>query len=155
MGKGKFCSFKCYKNSGHKENGTNSRLYRIWGGMKFRCSNKKDKAKWAIYGGKGITVCKEWKNHYLVFKQWALTNGYKDSLSIDRLNNDLGYSPTNCRWATTPEQNRNKTTKKLNSTQVRNIRQLLKTGKYTQKSLAKQFHVHKSLISYINVKGWV
>jgi len=155
MGKGKFCSRKCFWMSGHRENRQNSRLYRIWGGMKSRCVNQKDKIKWIRYGGRGITVCDEWKNSYLLFKQWALNNGYNDNLSIDRINNALGYFPTNCQWTTPSKQSRNRITAKLNFNQVKEIRRLYKTGKYSHRLLGKKFKVASTNISYIvNNKGW-
>lgn len=82
------------------------RLYRIWCAMKTRCSNPHTK-DWNNYGGRGITVCKEWANDFSAFHDWAISHGYDDSLTIDRENNDLGYSPQNCRWVTRKVQNNN------------------------------------------------
>lgn len=59
------------------------------------------------YGGRGITVCEEWKNDFATFKEWAMENGYADNLTIDRIDNDNGYFPENCRWATKKVQQRN------------------------------------------------
>ena len=73
--------------------------------MKKRCTDTK--SQWAhIYVGKGIKVCDEWQT-YTNFRDWALKNGYNDSLSIDRINNDGDYEPSNCRWATNIEQSNN------------------------------------------------
>lgn len=82
------------------------RLYRIWMAMRARCMCKNLKT-YKRYGGRGIKICDEW-NDYLVFKEWALSNGYSDHLSIDRINNDGNYEPSNCRWATNKEQANNK-----------------------------------------------
>ncbi len=60
------------------------------------------------YIKKGITMCDEWMNSFIVFRDWALANGYKENLSIDRIDNSKGYYPENCRWATSKQQNRNK-----------------------------------------------
>ena len=93
-----------YKHGGklHSE-----RLYRIWKGMKQRCLNPNTRF-YSAYGGRGITVCGEWLHDYPAFRDWAMNNGYSDDLTIDRINNDAGYSPDNCRWATWKQQNGNR-----------------------------------------------
>lgn len=83
----------------HGETGT--RLYRIWRGMKQRCSNLRLR-KYKYYGGRGIEVCSEWRK-YLNFRDWACINGYQDHLTIDRINNDGNYEPSNCEWVTKAE----------------------------------------------------
>lgn len=82
------------------------RVYRIYKAMKARCYNHHN-MKYHNYGAKGITICDEWLNNSQTFIDWAALNGYKDNLTIDRKNNDKGYSPDNCRWVTVAEQNRN------------------------------------------------
>ena len=83
-----------------------TRIHRIWTGMKSRCRNKTT-VNWHIYGGKGISVCKEWEL-FIPFYIWSIKNGYKEDLSIDRIDNNKNYCPENCRWSTITEQNNNK-----------------------------------------------
>lgn len=92
------------RNTTHGQSKT--RLFSIWSSMRERCSNKNLKAyKW--YGGRGITVCPEWNESFENFKDWSMKNGYSESLSIDRINNDGNYEPNNCRWVGAKEQARN------------------------------------------------
>ena len=94
----------CASNDyGHKLSGT--RIYRVWASMKDRCSNKNTSA-FKNYGGRGITLCEEWKS-FTLFNNWALSHGYKENLQIDRINNDGNYCPENCRFVTHAQNCRN------------------------------------------------
>lgn len=102
-------------NKGHnsvKHGGRRTRLYRIWIGMRGRCYNHHNTG-YANYGGRGIEVCPEWRGDFAAFREWALSHGYADNLSIDRIDNDRGYSPDNCRWADALAQSNNLRTNHL------------------------------------------
>lgn len=85
-----------------------TRIYSCWTDMKRRCYNPKNK-RYDNYGGRGISVCEEWRNDFKAFYDWAMANGYTDELTLDRINVDKNYEPTNCRWASQVEQMRNTT----------------------------------------------
>lgn len=94
------------RNTTHNES-HHTRLWRIWNNMRSRCKYPST-AHWNRYGGRGIDVCEEWDVSYESFKNWALVNGYSDELTIDRINNDGNYEPSNCRWVTPKEQSLNR-----------------------------------------------
>lgn len=83
------------------------RIKTIYAGMIGRCTYEKNPS-FKIYGNKGISVCDEWLSSFDNFLNWSLLNGYDDSLTIDRISNESGYSPSNCRWATRKQQSNNK-----------------------------------------------
>jgi hypothetical protein len=105
------CSFKKPRPHRRKQ-GTGSRLYRIWSNMKTRCLNPNNQYRFSRYGGRGITVCEEWME-FEPFRKWAVSSGYTDELTIDRIDNNQGYFPENCRWVTMAEQNRNRSSAHL------------------------------------------
>lgn len=84
----------------------NKRLYNIWTTMLHRCNDPK-REKYKDYGGRGISVCDEWSDPNC-FMDWAEQNGYAPELQLDRINNDRGYSPANCRWSTPKQNSRNR-----------------------------------------------
>lgn len=107
--RGKVKSCGCYNHSliaKHRMSGT--KLYSTWHGIKSRCTNSND-PRYAMYGGRGIAICKEWLD-FIPFMKWSYENGFSDGckLSIDRIDNNKGYSPDNCRWTTNEVQQNNK-----------------------------------------------
>ena len=109
----------CLRRDKTKEKNTkhgmkNTRIYSIWGGMLTRCRNK-NHHDYKYYGARGIAVCKEW-NDFKEFYCWSLAHGYSPELTIDRINNNGNYEPSNCKWSTLIEQaNNTRRCKKLSS----------------------------------------
>lgn len=132
------------KHWNYSHGDANTRLLRIWHNMKNRCYYTKSN-NYADYGGRGITVCDDWKNNYSSFKDWALNNGYADDLSIDRINNNGNYEPDNCRWVTRKEQQRNR----------RSCRYIEYQGQqYTMAELGKVLGMSHTAIRYRLNQGW-
>lgn len=100
----KECASKRFKKHGLRT----SKIYTVWANMKQRCYNNKN-AYYHCYGGKGVKICEEWLKKFENFYDWSINNGYKEGLTIDRINVDGNYEPTNCKWATTKEQSLNTT----------------------------------------------
>lgn len=85
----------------------NTSLYNVYYGMKSRCYNNNN-PRYIDYGGRGITICDEWLTDFVVFCNWAISNGYQEGLQLDRIDNDGNYEPSNCRWVDIKTQGRNK-----------------------------------------------
>jgi hypothetical protein len=97
-----------------------TKVYKLWGTIKYRCYNSNYRY-YHRYGGRGIIVCDEWKNDALEFITWALANGYEEGLSIDRIDNDGNYEPINCRFVTAQVNNLNRALPKSNKSGYRGI----------------------------------
>lgn len=136
----------CMKLSKNVLNSTYPRLKRILNCIKARCFSKSSHS-YKAYGNLGITLCDEWNNSLESFVKWSLENGYNDSLSIDRIDNSKGYSPSNCRWVTDliQAQNKNNT---LTIMDARCILKLKQQG-YSLKDLARLYNRTTSSIRNI------
>ena len=134
-----------FGNKNHFVHGKrHTRLYGIWSNMKTRCFNHND-PHFERWGGRGITVCDEWKNDFKSFYDWAMSHGYRDDLTIDRIDNDGNYCPENCRWVSHEEQNRNK----------RNVRLITHKGKtQTIGQWTKELNLGKETIRERLKRGW-
>lgn len=88
------------------------RIYTAWANMKNRCHNEKH-PEYKYYGGKGVKVCEEWLHDFQSFHKWAMANGYAENLTIDRIDNNGNYTPSNCRWTTWKEQQNNRSNNAL------------------------------------------
>lgn len=130
-------------------------LYAVWFSMKARCSNPKNQA-WKLYGGRGIGLTKSWLK-FEPFRDWALAKGWKPGLTLERRDNNAGYSPSNCYFATWKQQGRNRRDNKLDAEKVAYIRQVVKFGgRGSQRKMAALFGVSPSCIGKIARKErWV
>lgn len=128
---------KCRERHGK----TNTRLYRIWENMKQRCNNEKNTG-YINYGARGIRVCDEWKI-FLNFEKWAVENGYKEDLKIDRIENNKGYEPNNCRWTNQTIQSRNvRQISKNNTTGYKGVSYRKDRKKYCAKITVNNIYTH-------------
>lgn len=111
-------------NSKYPGNLSNTRLYRVWRAMRARCYLPST-PQFYRYGGRGVSVCGEWRFDFLAFRTWALSSGYSDALEIDRKDSSGDYEPSNCRWATKAQQNQN-----LGKTSRKCVSRFKGVGKY-------------------------
>ena len=126
------------------------RLMHIFSGMKMRCCNKKHPS-YKNYGGRGITICDEWLSDANKFCEWSLSNGYEESLTIDRIDNDKGYSPDNCRWVTPALNARNTRVVKMSMPVARKIR----GENMKPKDIAKKYGVKIGMVYDIRLgRSW-
>ena len=138
-------SCRCYQkrrvSEANKTHGLKStKLYDIWGNIKGRVLNPKNK-RYTDYGGRGITICEEWLDIHN-FYDWAMSNGYSDELSIDRIDNDGNYCPENCRWVNSSIQNRNKRISKNNTSGYKGVSYNKSRGKYIAKIYVNKKNIH-------------
>lgn len=130
--------------------GKDRNLYNSWTNMKQRCLNPKS-PKYYRYGGRNIKICEEWLN-FANFAEWALSNGWKKGLSIDRIDNNKNYEPSNCRWVTIRENSQKSSRIKLNYKKAENIR---KRCSEDRKVLAEEFNVSvKTIDAVLNYREW-
>lgn len=138
--------FKGENNPSYKHGESHSRLYNVLRGIKRRCYDKKYR-DYPRYGARGITVCDEWlcKDGYVHFRDWALANGYEDGLTIERLDVNGNYEPSNCAWKTVKEQNNNRRT---------NVFLEYNGERHTLAQWAEILNVPKATIKDRYSKGW-
>lgn len=146
VARGKTRSCGCYGIRRIKETNTihscsGTRIYGIWNKMRYRILDTEN-PKYDIYGGRGITICEEWKNDVKSFYDWAMANGYSDDLSIDRIDNNGNYCPENCRWTTKSIQSRNQRIRKDNKSGYRGVSFRKDNNKYKAQINVNKIHYH-------------
>ena len=107
-----------------------TRIHKTWRGLFQRCENP-TASHYERYGGRGIRICEEWKgkNGFVNFYEWSMKNGYSDSLELDRIDNNKGYSPDNCRWVNHLENCHNKNNRRDNKTGYSGVQErIMRTG---------------------------
>lgn len=132
------------KHGGDKR-GERERLYTIWVHMRGRC-NKETDAAYKHYGDRGISICEEWNHSYEAFRNWAVTNGYNDDLTIDRIDVNGNYEPDNCRWIPQSEQTKNTR---------RNIRVTIGEITHSLKEWCDELNLNYTTVQHRRrIKGW-
>ena len=135
------CKSCTSKGNNTKHGGTGTRLYKTWQGIKARIYNKNEKC-FPDYGGRGISICDKWKD-FKIFKDWALDNGYDDTLTIDRIDVDGNYEPNNCRWVSQKVQQRNKRVFKItNKSGYRGVCYFKRTKRWVAKVCVDYKNIH-------------
>jgi len=122
-------------------------IYKVWKAIKSRCYRNTDK-RYSRYGGRGISVCDEWLNDPESFIKWSVENGYKVGLTIDRKDNNGDYSPDNCRFITTAQNNRNSSNTHLTESDIDRIKSLY-SGGMIQIDIAQMFGITQQTVSKI------
>lgn len=117
---------------------TNTRLFKIWSGMKERCY-RVNHTHYKDYGARGIKVCDEWLDNFISFKTWALSNGYDDTLTLDRVDVNGNYEPSNCKWSTVKEQMNNKRN---------NHKILIGNNEMTISQISEKYNIPKSTVRW-------
>lgn len=123
----------------------NTRLYHCWQHMKQRCDGTGNEANRKRYHDRGITICDEWYNSFETFMEWALNNGYKENLTLDRINVDGNYEPSNCRWADALTQMNNVTTNRYIE---------YKDKTMTMAEMAREYGIKYSTLQTRLKRGW-
>lgn len=142
----KFCSRQCVRTMKPTHGMSGTRLYKVWDSMWYRCTT--DGKNGNGYKDRGVTVFNGWKKFEL-FRDWALATGYQDDLEIDRIDNDKGYYPANCRWATRTQQLRNRRKQNGTSSKYKGVY----WNKARQKWLVQiRYGGKKHSIGYFNVE---
>lgn len=118
-----------------------TRLYSIWGSMKNRCLSEKN-THYKYYGGIGISVCDEWNKDFVAFYNWSISNGYSEDLTIDRINPNGNYEPSNCRWVNKSVQALNTKLDKRSTTGHAGVFLEKRTGKYVARITKKCKYIH-------------
>lgn len=147
------CFNKKPRKHGYSKKNDRHPLYIKWEHMKQRC-NDKNHTSYKNYGGRGITVCKEWQT-FEGFIKWDGIKDWRPGLQIDRIDVNSGYSPDNCRWVTVRENSQNRTSNVLNPLMVKTIRRLKETGKFSNAEIARIFKCSSTTIwNVVNNVFW-
>lgn len=147
-------STQCKSCSKSKHRQAYHGLYPVWANIKYRCLNENSSA-YKNYGGRGITICDDWKNDFKAFYDWGVAHGYQKGLQIDRIDNDGNYEPNNCRFVDCATNIRNQRGTKLTIDQSKDIRYALSQG-LTCSSLAKLYRIGEERIRLIKLnRAWV